>query len=263
MLRRGTYAVASMSAGAVLSAARHARVDGEEAFALTRPPGHHAGARAAGGFCYFNNVAIAADYLSREEGLSPVAILDLDVHHGNGTQDIFATRPDVVYLSTHQEGIYPGTGAATDTGRGAGEGRMVNVPLPEGSGDATFEAAWQRVLLPVLEAARPAAVVVSLGVDAHYQDPLANLSLSSAGYVRLCTAIAAFARRRARMPAVFALEGGYDLDALADTVGGLAPALRGQEPATRLNTVSDARGLGARAVEAAARVHSKHWGIEA
>jgi acetoin utilization deacetylase AcuC-like enzyme len=261
-LHRDTYAIAALSAGAALAATRHARTKNEEAFAITRPPGHHAGLRTAGGFCYFNNAAIAAESLWRQEGLAPVAILDLDVHHGNGTQDIFGGRSEVVYLSTHQEGIYPGTGAASETGHDGGQGRMVNVPLPEGSGDATFDDAWKRVLLPVLEAAKPAALIVSLGIDAHYQDPLANLTLSSAGYVRIAAAAAAFAREHARMPAVFALEGGYDLDALADTVGGLALALRGEDPATKLNTVRDAKGLGARAVDAAARIQARHWGIE-
>ncbi len=262
ILHRETYALAALSAGAALTAARQAVAAKEEAFALTRPPGHHAGRNSAGGFCYFNNVAIAADWLAREEGLSPVAILDIDVHHGNGTQDIFQARRDVVYISTHQEGIYPGTGAASDTGEGAGEGRMVNVPLPAGSGDTTFDAAWAGVLLPVLEAVRPQAVVVSLGFDAHYQDTLAELTLSSPGYVRLCAAAARFARERAKVPCMFALEGGYDLAALAEGVGGLALALRGQDPGTRLNDVRDTGGLGRRAVLEAARVHARHWGIE-
>lgn len=263
-LHGATYALAALSAGAAIAAARHARTQGEEALALTRPPGHHAGPRSAGGFCYFNNVAIVADFLAREEGLSPVAILDLDVHHGNGTQAIFAGRGDIVYLSTHQEGIYPGTGSLADTGEGEGAGRMVNVPLPAGSGDATYDAAWERVLLPVLEAARPAAVVVSLGFDAHYRDPLAGLTVSSAAYVRLCARAAAFARQRARLPAVFALEGGYDLEALADSVGGLALALRGGPAGatTQLNASRDASGVGVGAVDAAARAHARHWGIE-
>ena len=261
-LHPGTYAVAAISAGAALTAVRHALAHQEEAFALTRPPGHHAGTASAGGFCYFNNVAVAADHIIREAGLAPVAIIDLDVHHGNGTQDIFGARRDVVYLSAHQEGIYPGTGAVGDTGRGPGEGRMVNIPLPAGSGDATYASAWERVMLPVLEAARPAAVLVSLGFDAHYRDPLASLTLSSAGYVRLCAAVASFARERAKAPCVFALEGGYDLDALADGVGGLARALRGEAPATQLNAVQDTGGVGARAVAEAARVQARHWGIE-
>lgn len=262
-LHAGTYPLATLSAGAALAAARHALTRKEEAFALTRPPGHHAGPRAGGGFCYFNNVAIVADYLARDAGLAPVAVLDLDVHHGNGTQAIFEARDDVVYLSTHQEGIYPGTGALGQGGVGAGEGRMVNVPLPAGSGDATYQAAWDRVLLPVLEAARPAALAVSLGFDAHYLDPLAGLTVSSAGYVSLCTQAARFARERTRMPAVFALEGGYDLGALADSVGGLARALRGAEPATEHNASRDLDGVGARAVDAAVLAHARHWGIEA
>jgi acetoin utilization deacetylase AcuC-like enzyme len=260
-LHAGTYQLALLAAGAALAAARHSLGKREEAFALTRPPGHHAGTSFAGGFCYFNNAAIAAHYLSHEEGLSPVAIVDLDVHHGNGTQEIFESRKDVVYLSTHQDGIYPGTGRLDEVGRGAGEGRIVNVPLPEGSGDATFRLAWERLLLPILEAAKPKAVIVSLGLDAHYEDPLAGLTLSSPAYIETCAALARFARERAALPAVFLLEGGYHLGALAETVAGVAQAVEGGAPATELNTVRDPRGVGRAAVERALKVQSAHWPV--
>jgi acetoin utilization deacetylase AcuC-like enzyme len=260
---KGTYALALLSAGAALTATRHALQHNEEAFALTRPPGHHAGINFAGGFCYFNNVAVAADFLSREEGLSPVAILDFDVHHGNGTQAIFERRKDIVYVSTHQDGIFPMTGAAEETGIGDGAGRVVNVPLPEGSGDATFDMAWDKLILPVLEAARPKAVLVSLGFDAHYADPIAGLSLSSPAYIGLAVKAALFAREQVKRPAVFALEGGYDLAALSECVGGISLALRDEEAPTALNDVRDTGGVGAKAVQRAAKIQSAHWGIEA
>jgi acetoin utilization deacetylase AcuC-like enzyme len=261
-LHKDTYALALLSAGAALAAARGVAKSKEEYFAVTRPPGHHAGTSFAGGFCYFNNAAIAADYLAVDAGLAPIAIVDLDVHHGNGTQDIFGQRKDIVYLSTHQAGLFPGTGAVDEVGEGIGRGRIVNIPLPPGSGDSTFELAWQRLVLPVLEAAKPKAVVVSLGLDAHYDDPLAGLTLSSPGYIDMCVRVARFARETAKAPAAFMLEGGYSLPALAETVAGLAAALEGREPSTKLNEVRDAGMLGQSAVERAVKVQSRFWGIE-
>ena len=262
-IHKGTYALALLAAGAALTGAREVVKGPEEVFALTRPPGHHAGADFAGGFCYFNNAAVAADFLSREEGLAPVAVVDFDVHHGNGTQAIFQKRRDIVYLSTHQWGIFPGTGAADEVGKGPGRGRTVNVPLPAGSGDRTFEVAWERIFLPVLEEARPQAVVVSLGLDAHYEDPLAGLSLSSPAYIEMCRKVAEFARKRARAKALFVLEGGYNLTALGETVAGLAATLEGRPAKTGLNTVADASGVGAKAVEEAAAVQRAHWALNA
>ncbi len=260
-IRPGTYQLALIAAGAALAAARHAMSKNEEAFALTRPPGHHAGTAFAGGFCYFNNAAVTAHHLSKEEGLSPVAIVDLDVHHGNGTQEIFQSRKDIVYLSTHQEGIYPNSGSVEEVGEGAGVGRIVNIPLPEGSGDATFRLAWDRVLLPVLEQSKPKAVIVSLGLDAHYEDPLAGLTLTSGAYIDLCTRVAKFARQNAKMPAVFVLEGGYNLLALAETVAGIAASVEGKPFSTSLNEVKDYRAVGTVAVERAQAVQAKQWGL--
>ncbi len=260
-VHKETFGLALLSAGAALEAARVALGTGEEAFALARPPGHHAGSSFAGGFCYFNNVAIAADFLARDKKRAPVAIVDIDVHHGNGTQQIFEERDDIVYLSTHQWGIFPGTGKAGEVGKGAGRGRVVNVPLPPGSGDATFKLAWERLLLPVLRAARPRAVVVSLGLDAHYDDPLAGLTLSSSAYIDVCARIAAFAREEAGAPAVFVLEGGYSLAALSETVAGIAAAVEGRPFSTGLNTVHDASGVGRAAVERAVGAQRAFWDL--
>ena len=261
-LHPGTYQLALIAAGAALAATRHAQGKREEAFALTRPPGHHAGTDFAGGFCYFNNAAVAAHHLSKEEGMAPVAIVDLDVHHGNGTQEIFESRKDIVYISTHQDAIFPGTGKVEEVGKGAGSGRIVNIPLPEGSGDATFRLAWERVILPVLEVAKPKSLIVSLGLDAHYEDPLAGLTLTSGAYIDLCTRLAKFARERTQMPAVFLLEGGYNLSALAETIAGLAASVEGKEFQTALNTVKDYRAVGTDAVERAQAVQVQNWGID-
>lgn len=262
-VHKDTYQLALLSVGAALLAGKVAVAEKkDEAFAITRPPGHHAGTTFAGGFCYLNNAAIVAQTLVMEEGIKPVAILDFDVHHGNGTEQIFRRRKDVLYMSTHQEGIFPGTGAVDDVGDDVGTGFMVNVPLPEGSGDSTFALAWDRVIHPILEAAKPGAIVVSLGIDAHYADPLAGLALTTNGYIDLCAKAAAFARERTGRPAAFVLEGGYDLTALAETVAGLSNRLRGEPVQATLNEVHDKGAVGRAAVKRALAVQSKLWGLE-
>src|SRR5437867_10506364 len=175
-----TFEIASLAAGAVLHATRAAVRDGRPAVALVRPPGHHAGPDYGGGFCYLNNVAIAAaDQIA--EGRR-VAILDYDAHHGNGTRDIFADNASVLYLSTHEYGIFPGTGLAEDVGTGDGRGFTVNIPFSAGCGDASYLAAHDRIVEPIVEQFRPDGILVSLGIDAHYRDPLTSLVLSSPGY---------------------------------------------------------------------------------
>src|SRR5436309_4745876 len=189
----GTFEVASLAAGAVLGAVRAAVRDGRPSVALVRPPGHHAGPDYGGGFCYLNNVAVAAaDCAAR--GLR-VAVLDYDAHHGNGTSDIFAASSSVLYVSTHEYGIYPGTGPAEDVGEGEGRGFTVNVPLSAGCGDASFLLAVEAIVEPILEEFRPDVVLMSLGVDAHYRDPLTSLTLSSPGYVELVARAANAASR--------------------------------------------------------------------
>ncbi len=180
-VRHQTYSIALLAAGGTVLAARKALETGKPTFALVRPPGHHAGSYHGGGFCYFNNVAMAAESLRQKVGR--VAIVDIDLHHGNGTSDIFRSRKDVLYISTHQGGIYPGTGYVDDLGDGDGLGFNICVPLPGGSGDATFQLFTKRILRPVLTKYGPEAILVSFGGDAHYMDPLGGLSLTSPGYV--------------------------------------------------------------------------------
>jgi acetoin utilization deacetylase AcuC-like enzyme len=210
-----SLSAARLAAGATLRGAfAVANGEAEVAFAAVRPPGHHASANRAGGFCLVNNIAVAAEAL-RDAGLAGrVAILDWDVHHGDGTQAIFDAEPDVAYASTHQWHLYPGTGDRRERGRGAGEGTMHNIPLQPGAGDAEFVAAWRDELLPALEEFRPDALLVSAGYDAHVADPLAHLEVTEAGYETVARLVGALSRRLGLPGVSLVLEGGYDLDAL-------------------------------------------------
>jgi acetoin utilization deacetylase AcuC-like enzyme len=208
-----TQAVALLAAGAAVEAARHATEHGEAALALVRPPGHHAEADRAMGFCLYNNVAVAAAAL-RAGGVGRVAIVDIDVHHGNGTQAMFYEDATVLYASTHQFPFYPGTGAAGEIGEGAGAGFTVNVPLAAGATDAVFEAAYRNVILPAVDKFDPDALIVSAGFDAHERDPLGGLRVSTAGYGRVLSMLGDAATRHGHGGLALVTEGGYDLQAL-------------------------------------------------
>jgi acetoin utilization deacetylase AcuC-like enzyme len=231
-----------------------------KAVALVRPPGHHARPAQSMGFCLLNNVAVAAAH-ARARGLGRVAVVDWDVHHGNGTQEMFYDDPHVLYVSTHQHPFYPGTGDVDEVGRGEGAGYTVNVPLGAGSGDAVYRAAFERVVLPVLEAYAPELVLVSAGFDASAADPLAQMQLTDGAFGWMAAALAGVASGSARGRIVLVLEGGYDLVALE---GGLRCALEG------MLSVGPARALpaggpggadetGLAGVDRAARWAEKTW----
>ncbi|MGH9162076.1 MAG: histone deacetylase family protein [Vicinamibacteraceae bacterium] len=212
-----SYEVARLAAGAACQAVEHALDEKRAACAFVRPPGHHAERNRAMGFCLFNNVAVAAAH-SLARGLSRVAIVDIDVHHGNGTQWMFYDEAQVLYLSVHQFPFYPGTGSAGEVGRGAGQGTTVNVPLEAGATDADYQRVWADVADPVLEAFRPELLIVSAGFDAHARDPLAYMRLSAAGFEAVVRALWRRAQADCEGRMALITEGGYDLEALEESL---------------------------------------------
>ncbi len=223
VMSAGSANAARHAAGAVIAA-----VDGvlkgraRTAFAAVRPPGHHATPDVPGGFCLFNNVAIGAMHARAAFGLRRVALIDFDVHHGQGTQAVVEPDPDLFYASTHQYPLYPGTGSARERGIA---GNVVNVPLPAGSGSAAFRAAWSDRLLPALDNFAPELIIVSAGFDAHRRDPLAQLDVETEDFVWLTEELLSIAGRHAGGRLVSVLEGGYDLAALAESVAAHVRAL--------------------------------------
>jgi len=212
-----SFDLARLAAGLVVQAARHvAAGDARRAFCAIRPPGHHAERNRGMGFCLFNNVALAAATLKQEFGLNRLLILDWDLHHGNGTQHCFESDPDVLFISLHEDPryLYPGTGFAHETGRGAGEGTTINVPLAPGSGDKQVREAFENRILPAAECFQPQIVLISAGFDAHRDDPLGHLSFSDAIYGWMLQRLLEVAGRHAGGRVVSVLEGGYRLDAL-------------------------------------------------
>ena len=210
-----SHEFAVLAAGAAIDAARHARDTGEPALALVRPPGHHAEPDRAMGFCLYNNIAIAAAAL-RAEGLSRVAVVDIDVHHGNGTQTAFYDDPTVLFISSHQYPYYPGTGAAHETGEGAGLGLTLNIPLAAGAGDAEYLREYEGKVVPALETFKPELLLVSAGYDAHERDPLAGMRVTTEGFERLLVLLEDAASRLCGRRIALVTEGGYHLDALRD-----------------------------------------------
>ncbi len=192
------------------------------AFVAMRPPGHHAERERAMGFCFFNHAAIAARHAQKAHGAARVAIVDWDVHHGNGTQDIFWDDASVLYASTHEMPLYPGTGAASERGT---QGTIVNVPLQSGAGSDAFRDAFETTILPRLDAFRPDLMVISAGFDAHWRDPLASLNLREADFAWATQKLMEVADRHAGGRIVSVLEGGYDLDALAKSTAAHVAAL--------------------------------------
>lgn len=235
LLNPDTYIVqeswdaATLAAGAVTRAVE-AVVGGEarNAFALVRPPGHHATPSTAMGFCLINNVAVAAHVARTKLGLDRVAIIDWDTHHGNGTQDIFYNDPSVLYISSHTYPFYPGSGHWREQGAGAGAGATLNIPLPAHTGDATFTRAYDELVVRAVRRFDPQLIIVSAGYDCHWRDPLAPMLMSVTGYARLAQIVYALADEVCAGRLVCALEGGYDLLALAASVVATFRVLQGR-----------------------------------
>lgn len=197
-------------------------------FALVRPPGHHALADRAMGFCLFNNIAVAANYAVERHHARRVLIIDYDVHHGNGTQDIFYHDGRVLFFSIHEHPLYPGSGFADESGAGDGELATINVPLPAGTGDRGYAKAFSEVLLPAARRFRPDLLLVSAGFDGHWRDPLASMNVSLEGFAHLAQVIFALSREVCDGRVAFFLEGGYDLEVLSAAVGATCAAILGR-----------------------------------
>lgn len=214
-IQPGSMVAARTAAGAVVEGVHRVLLGAAtHAVAVVRPPGHHAEHARAMGFCLLNHVGIGI-VAAREKKIQRVAVLDFDVHHGNGTQHSFESDPDVFYASTHQYPFYPGTGAARERGR---HGNVLNVPLERGVGDQAFLGAWEKKIGPALDAFRPELLFVSAGFDAHRDDPLAGLEVTTSGFEQLTTLIQGWAQQHAKNRSVWVLEGGYDLRALGDSM---------------------------------------------
>ena len=230
---RDTWHAALMSAGAAIAAVDAVAAGrASNAFAFTRPPGHHATPGQPMGFCFFNNVAVAARHALQNHGLGRLAIVDFDVHHGNGTQDCFYDDGTVLFCSTHASPLYPGTGSEGEAGIEDGYGATLNLPLPYRTGDMGFTQLFDQVLLPALRRFEPQMLLVSAGYDAHWDDPLGPLSLSIAGYAALTERLVALAGELCGGKIALVLEGGYSLEhvafanlAIAEALAGLAPAI--------------------------------------
>ncbi len=251
-----SHAAALAAAGAVVDAVESV-LDGrlDRAFCAVRPPGHHATPERPMGFCLLNNVAIgAAAALAR--GLQRVAVIDFDVHHGNGTQDAFWRDPRVLYVSSHQFPYYPGTGALHEVGEGEGRGFTVNLPMPAGLGDAEFRSAYREVVEPVGRAFDPELVLVSAGFDAHRDDPIAGMALTADGFAELMDVCLSVASGSAGGRLVAVLEGGYDLDALAEATAAVVGRMLGRPFATPRGALHPGADQLTRAYRSA---HARHW----
>jgi len=235
-----SYEAARLAAGAACRAVDlaldPARAGGRSAFALGRPPGHHACADLAMGFCLFNNVAVAARHAQREHGVGRVLIVDWDVHHGNGTQDVFYMDPSVAYFSTHQWPFYPGTGKWSESGAGTGAGTTCNVALPAGTDDAGYQAAFVEALAPFARRFAPDLILVSAGYDAHHADPLGHMAVTSGGFAMLTGLVMDLAAELCAGRLAFVLEGGYDMGGLTQGVIATLERLNGLDLASRIVT---------------------------
>ena len=227
IMSTSSYNTALYAAGGLIEAVDAVwRGDVNSTFALIRPPGHHATQERAMGFCLFNNVAVAAKHALNKT--DRVLIADFDVHHGNGTQDIFYDDPRVLYFSIHQYPHYPGTGSIEETGTGAGEGTTVNAPLPGGCGDEEYIHLFNEILIPIAERFKPGLIMVSAGYDPHWADPLSSMQVTTTGFVTLARILNELAGTLCQGKIIFTLEGGYDLAAISQSIRATMDMLLGK-----------------------------------
>ncbi len=262
-LCRDTYSIALLAAGGVIKAVDAVMDESNDLkhiFALVRPPGHHANSNRGRGFCIFNNVAIAAEHLKRKYGAKRILIADWDVHHGNGTQDVFFEDPSVLYFSTHQYPHYPGTGWITEVGKGEAKGFTVNVPLPIGTGDAGYLYALNTILVPIAAEFRPEFVLVSAGFDAHSADPLSSMEVTSQGFGLFTNVIMAIAKKNCGGRIVMALEGGYNLNAIAESTLSVFNSLLANTGELREGAVGTSAQVTKR-VEEIKEVQREYWKV--
>lgn len=253
----GSLRAARLGAGAAVQAVDAVcRGEHANAFALVRPPGHHAVRDGAMGFCLFNNIAVAAAKARKAHGLERILIVDWDAHHGNGTQAAFYDDPNVLVINTHQYPFYPGTGSVDELGRGEGLGFNVNIALSEGSVDGDYVKAFHEIVLPIADQFAPDLVLVSAGFDAHRDDTIAGMRVSTEGFAELCALTQGIARRHCDGRIVLLLEGGYHLDALSDSVSCCLQVLTG----SAAPGVPDRTGLhGDQDLQQVVRALSPHW----
>lgn len=256
MTSEATTDASYLAAGAAIEAVEAVvRGAARNAFALVRPPGHHAEAERAMGFCVLANVAIAAEHARRTLGCERMLVVDWDVHHGNGTQHIFEARSDVLVFGTHQWPHYPGTGGLEEVGRGAGAGYTVNVPLPAGLGDGDYAAVFAELLVPVAEGFEPDLVLVSAGFDPHRDDPLGGMAVTAEGFARMCGTVRQIAEAHAGGRLALVLEGGYDLEGLASSVHACVEVLAGATPPE----ARAASAVGEKVLRRAQEQHRGRW----
>jgi acetoin utilization deacetylase AcuC-like enzyme len=251
--------VALLAAGAAITGVETiVQSKATRAFALVRPPGHHAERDRAMGFCLYNNVAAAASH-AVALGIERIVVMDYDVHHGNGTQWIFYEDPRVLYISTHQYPFYPGTGAAEDVGHGKGIGYTVNVPLEAGATDGDYREVFKAVVTPVIDQFKPELVMISAGFDAHERDPLARMRLSTAGYASLTTSLCEAADRHCHGRIVAVTEGGYDLAALKACLETTVSVLDGSAVQSSGEAALGPTSRSRSAIAAVRAAHSRFW----
>jgi acetoin utilization deacetylase AcuC-like enzyme len=264
----GTYEAALLAVeGILLGGEKVISGEAKNAYAMIRPPGHHANATSARGFCFFNNIAILAEHLHQEKGYSRILILDCDCHHGNGTQDIFYDKKHVLYISFHQDGrtLYPGTGFQDEVGEGEGEGHTVNVPLPPLTNHESYLKAVREIAVPIAEQYKPQIVLVSNGFDAHHLDPISSLQLTADTYREIIKTAMELAKKMCGGKLVVTLEGGYSLEALPRCILSVLSQLSGikvevkdpqPSPDERVNDYVN------RLIKEVKRIQSNYWDLQ-